>query len=482
MEVFASGANNIVNIISKYSNNNINNKELNRNLLTAIIFNYYYFKKDEKKIIKEKEVQQQLYCNFLIQEEKQIKNEKIHLSKERNIKRKEDICQKYNNEKKLLLDNYKEKKNFTKIIEPTFDCYIPVKQYSIPIEFYHNKIVSNIFEDGPGHGHSKNDHDDLEDNIQNNFNIEQSDKKVIINGDNSYNIDIPIHLCDNNNNNFFFDDDSFNEMGDKNDIKEFNGNTLLNILETDDKLLFYEDEKMDLEHKKESIYNQSNKIILPIKKANSFVNIELDKNLSKNEIVDNHYKEFSCYLSLSIYTKYIKKTNYIFLHLILMNYFELEEKINTGLDLYKDTIIITHVKKFLLQSGICTFSLYDKIIKNILNQKEDFCFENYLLFFSPIFKVGDELQSYKFKFLLNLCKNKYSEIMTQLEFDMFLNLIKGKKMCKKEIYSDLMKRFKIIYNKKYPNENQKQYYIFTHVLTILEFIIDLNCDNLSDFK
>ena len=65
MKVFAFGANSIVNIISKYKNNNINNKELNRNLLSTIIFNYYYFKKDSKQLKKQKNLQKQIYQNFL---------------------------------------------------------------------------------------------------------------------------------------------------------------------------------------------------------------------------------------------------------------------------------------------------------------------------------------------------------------------------------------------------------------------------------
>ena len=466
MEVFSSGANNIINIISKYKNNNINNKELNRNLLTSIIFNYYYFKKDEKRVKKEKEAQQQLYHNFLTQEEKQIKNEKIYISKERNIKRKEEIYRKFNEERKLMLDNYKEKKYFTSVIEPTFDCYIPIKQLSIPIEFYTNKIVPNVFGEDPHHDQAHKDNHDYYIGL-NDDNDNKTFKKEIIKGVNEYNIDIPLNLGENNDNNY---NDEFNDI-----------DNVLDILETDDKLLFYEDEKLDLKTQKESIYNKTEELILPIKEVNSLENKELDKNLSKSEILENHFKEFSSYLSLSTFTKFIKKMNYIYLHLMLMNYFDLEQKINTGLDLYKDIIIINHIKKTILQSGICSFPLYDKIIKNVSNQKEALSFENFLFFFDPIFKADEEFQSYKYKYLLNLSKNEYSELMTQLEFDMYLNLIKGKKIYDKEAYSDLMKRFKVIYKKKYSNENIRQNYIFTHVYTVIEYIIDLNYDNLSDY-
>ena len=367
-----------------------------------------------------------------------------------------------------MLDNYKEKKYFTSVIEPTFDCYIPIKQLSIPIEFYTNKTVPNIFGEGPQHDQVHKDNDDYYIGLNDdNDNDNKKFKKEIIKGVNEYKIDVPLNL-DEKENNYYNDD--------VNDI-----DNVLDILETDDKLLFYEDELLDLKTQKESIYNKTEELILPIKEVNALENKELDKNLSKSEILENHFKEFSSYLSLSTFTKFIKKMNYIYLHLMLMNYFDLEEKINTGLDLYKDIIIINHVKKMILQSGICSFPLYDKIIKNVSNQKEALSFENFLFFFDPIFKADEEFQSYKYKYLLNLSKNKYSELMTQLEFDMYLNLIKGKKIFDKEAYSDLMKRFKVIYKKKYSNENIRQYYIFTHVYTVIEYIIDLNYDNLSDY-
>ncbi len=466
MKVFAFGANSIVNIISKYKNNNINNKELNRNLLSTIIFNYYYFKKDSKKLTKEKEAQKQIYQNFLAQEEKQIKNEKIYLSKERNKIRKEEIYQKFTNERKLMLDNYKEQKHFTSIIEPTFDCYIPIKQFSIPLEFYTNKIVSKIF-----------DQEEPELKGKEEIKYNEEDVKVEnIKGLNDFNIDIPIHLCENND--MYFNDDSFSEK-EKEKKNDVNNNDLLDILKMDDKDLFYEDEKMDMKSHKSSIYKEPNKIELPIKKSNTFEDIELDKNLSKNEIVENHFKEFSSYLSFSIFTKYIKKMNYIYLHLMLMDFFELEHRINI-LILHEDIIIINHVKKCILQSGICALPLYEKIVKNISTLKDKITFEKYLEFFSPIFKASEEYQSFKYKFLLNLSRNKYSEKMTHLEFDMFLNLVKGKKIYDKETYSDLLKRFKVIYKKQYPKHNQKKYYLYRHVVTVIEFIIDLNYENLND--
>jgi hypothetical protein len=236
MKIFASGANNIVQIISEFKNKNINNKELNKNLLSSIMFNYYYFKKDSKQLKKQKNLQKQIYQNFLSTEEKQIKNEKIYLAKERNKIRRDEMFQKFMNERKLMLEGFKEKPIFTTIIEPTFDCYIPNNQFSIPLEFYTNKIVSNIFEQ---------EKDDIKEEKKNNE-INELENKDILKGINEYDINVPIHLCENNL--CFFDDDNFlnnNNEKEDNENKEF-----LDILNTNDNLLFYEDEKMDLKRKK----------------------------------------------------------------------------------------------------------------------------------------------------------------------------------------------------------------------------------------
>ena len=151
-----------------------------------------------------------------------------------------------------MLDNNKEKKYFTSVIEPTFDCYIPIKQLSIPIEFYTNKTVPNIFGEGPQHDQVHKDNDDYYIGLNDdNDNDNKKFKKEIIKGVNEYKIDVPLNL-DEKENNYYNDD--------VNDI-----DNVLDILETDDKLLFYEDELLDLKTQKESIYNKTEELILPIK-------------------------------------------------------------------------------------------------------------------------------------------------------------------------------------------------------------------------
>lgn len=458
MRIFSYQSNNIINIISKFKNRDINNKDLNKNILSSIIFNYYYFKRNTSKLKSKIEKQKQLYLNYLSQEEKQIKIEKLILTKERNKNKREELIEKFNKERKCLLNDNKKQIIFSSILENNFDYFISNKQFSIPIEFYVNKTVINFFEDD-------------NDKKKNNKIKEEESKKCIIKGKNEFNIIIPLNLCENDDN-FLINDLIHSEK--KNNYE------LINILKTEDNVLFYEDEKMDLKTIKKSVFQDINKIIKNDNESNKKLeeDFELDKNLSKNEIVENHYKEFNFYLPINIYSKYIKKMTYVYLHLMLMNYFDLENKLNNELNLYKEAIVVNHIKSIILQSGICSSQLYEKIIKNARNLKGNYSFENYLKYFNPIFQATEEFQSYKYKYLLYLSRNKYNEIMTQLEFDIFLNLVKGKIIYDKETYSDLLKRFKVIYKKQYPNDNKIYYYI--HVNAVLELIIDLNYENLAD--
>ena len=460
MKIFSYNSNNIINIITKFKNGSINNKELNKNILSSIIFNFYYFKRKTAKSTSKIEKQKKLYQNYFSQEEKQIKMQKLKLSKERNKNKKEELLLKFNKERKSLIDEYKKQSIFSSILENNFDYFIPNKQFSIPLEFYVNKTVINFF------GDENNDKKKKTNKIN-----EEESKKDIIKGKNEFNIIIPSNLCEDNDN-FFIND----LKDDENNINE-----LINILKTEDNVLFYEDEKMDLKTIKKSVFQDINKTISNSGNASDKIleeDFELDKNLSKNEIVENHYKEFNFYLPINIYSKYIKKMTYAYLHLMLMNYFDLENKLNYVLDLHKETIAINHIKSIILQSGICSSQLYEKIIKNIISLKDNYSFENYLKYFNPVFQAAEEFQSYKYKYLLYLSRNKYNEIMTQLEYDIFLNLVKGKVIYDKETYSDLIKRFKVIYKKQYPNDHKIFYY--KHVNAVIELIIDLNYENLAD--
>ena len=142
------------------------------------------------------EDQKLLFENYLYQDAKEIYNEKVMLSKEKDKLKREEMNTKFIKTRKELLENYKTIKNFSEIIEPTFDCYIPNRKISLQFEFYSNKLISYLFEP---------EHIKKENTLEIESEVFSQD---IIKGKNKYEIDIPIHYCEDIDNNCL--DENFN--------------------------------------------------------------------------------------------------------------------------------------------------------------------------------------------------------------------------------------------------------------------------------
>ena len=155
-----------------------------------------------------------------------------------------------------------------------------------------------------------------------------------------------------------------------------------------------------------------------------------------------------------------------------MHYFDLESKINSSVIVKKNIILTNYVKNLILQSGICSSNLYEKITKNVLNQKHVISFDNFLEYFEPIFKITDDNILYKYKFILNLCRNGKTQTFSNLEYDMFLNLIKSKSIFSKDIYTKIITLFKSLCKSHYPKEDSKKEFDYIHINLIIEFIIE----------
>lgn len=161
---------------------------------------------------------------------------------------------------------------------------------------------------------------------------------------------------------------------------------------------------------------------------------------------------------------------------MLMNYFDLESQIVDESELIQEKIILTYVKKKILSYGICSSKIYDAVVKNVISKNGVVNFENFLDYFNPVFKASEDYQSYKYKYLLGLSRNEFSNKIKKENFGMFLNLVKGQMIYDIETYSDLVKRLKYIFREKYPKENSKELN-FCHFYTIVEFLVDLNYGN-----
>ena len=425
MKIYSLGAKNIINIISKCQENGTLKKDMSINLLKSLIITYFFINKFSSDFKNEKKIQNELMQKYFVEEGKLKENKRIFLSKERNPYQRNKMNKKYEKERSIILNQYREKPNFITLIEPTYNSFIPNKHLSIPLEFFTKKLTNSLYLNTKDEKNKKDE--------------------FIIKGKNNFIIDIPIT---------FFEDKKILDDKEINKEKE----ELKFLLTQNDDKLFYEDEKMDM--------NKSKKIL---KTKNIKNGIFIDE-FSENN--DYYYNEFNSFLSKEIYMKYIQKMNYCYLHIMLMHYFDLESKINSSVIVKKNIILTNYVKNLILQSGICSSNLYEKITKNVLNQKHAISFDNFLEYFEPIFKITDDNILYKYKFILNLCRNGKTQTFSNLEYDMFLNLIKAKSIFNKDIYTKIITLFKSLCKSHYPKEDSKKEFDYIHINLIIEFIIE----------
>ena len=186
----------------------------------------------------------------------------------------------------------------------------------------------------------------------------------------------------------------------------------------------------------------------------------------------DRYKKFSQYLSDKSYKNYMKKMNYNYLDVMLLNFFDLHSEFQKYNFLQKEMVAMSFVKKFILNCGICNSKVYDNTIKAISTQKGTFNFENFLDCFTPILENRvDKGQTLKYKFLLSLVKNQNTQIVSMENYKVFCNLIKGKSVFEEENCKKLSKNMVESFKNKFPRENVDDFKFF-QIMTIIECLID----------
>ncbi len=161
-----------------------------------------------------------------------------------------------------------------------------------------------------------------------------------------------------------------------------------------------------------------------------------------------------------------------YLNLMLLSFFDLENEINKYYPLDTEQIALNFIKKIILSFGLCNSKIYDHVIRTILSKKGNFNFENYLDCFAPIFDASDRYQSIKYKFLLYLVKNHFSNTISFQNYQLFCELIKGKWIYEIDICDDLTNKLLKNLKIKYPRDDFINLNPL-HVITIVEFLVDM---------
>ena len=486
MEIFQLNTRYITNTLIKFQNKEIDEKLLNNNIFADLSFGYFYFqkkiKKSKEKLNKQnailqdfmkREADQELYYNNLKNKEGKDTEKREEIKAEQVRKRKELV-------NSLIQENGEV---ITKFVENSYNSYIPPKNYSVSLNNHINKDK----------GYKKYlSESDNNINFQNPVLNSKDDKIYIPYVEPPYiedeNTDVYIlhHEINNNDNNII------------ENIKKEKIDKLKSIMnDIEDDTLFYS-EKLDREEdiknaskwlsdlndggiesdfnslseerKNNKNFNLSNLFCYETKY--SFDSSDPSRIFDEIPYYGDRYKKFSEYLSDKSYKIHMKKMNYDYLDLMLLLYFDLNADFQKYNFLPKETVTLSFMKKFLLNSGICHSKMYESVMKIISSKKESFNFENFLDCLVPVLENKyDKCQTLKYRFLLNLVKNHKKQIVTMENYKEFLNLIKGKSIYDEEQHKKLSKNLVESFKSKFPNENLDNFTCF-QIMIIVEYIIE----------
>ena len=494
MEIFLNNSRHMTDLLVKFQNKEIDKNKFNTNIFLDIALNYYYFTKESKKTIKLKEYQNKIFQSFFKKETAQETQEKI-LKHQAKIKKEppEKVDAVIKKQRKDLLDNLLSNKDISIYAEHTYNSYIPPKNYSLSLNFHlsgykeFKKYLSVSGAEISYKNPSILNKDKDNDNIINAY----SEPPYIIDENN----DILI-LSKNKQNN---DNNNINNINDYDLIKESkkeNSEEIKKLINNEeDDMLFYSEKIKDDEMLKTANWlndisseeiNMNFVNLTEVRKNNKTLNndnyFEFDANYSISEfnpssIFDDiplggdRYKKFSQYLSDKCYKNYMKKMNYNYLDLMLLNYYNLKLEFKKYNFLGKETIALNYIKKKILSSGICNSKLYEHIIRAITSKKGNFDLENFLECFTPIFEASEKYQTLKYRFLLFLSKAQNSKIYSMDNYRTFCNLIKGKLIYEEDTYKRLSKNMIENFKEKYPKEFTDNFKYF-QIATIVEFLVE----------
>ena len=486
MEIFQLNTRYITNTLIKFQNKEIDEKLLNNNIFADLSFGYFYFqkkiKKSKEKLNKQnailqdfmkREADQELYYNNLKNKEGKDTEKREEIKAEQVRKRKELV-------NSLIQENGEV---ITKFVENSYNSYIPPKNYSVSLNNHINKDK----------GYKKYlSESDNKINYQNPVLNSKDDKIYIPYVEPPYiedeNTDVYIlhHEINNNDNNIIenikkekidklksimndIEDDTlfYSEKLDREeDIK--NASKWLNDL--NDGGIESDFNSLSEERKNNKNFNLSNLFCYETKY--SFDSSDPSRIFDEIPYYGDRYKKFSEYLSDKSYKIHMKKMNYDYLDLMLLLYFDLNADFQKYNFLPKETVTLSFMKKFLLNSGICHSKMYESVMKIISSKKESFNFENFLDCLVPVLENKyDKCQTLKYRFLLNLVKNHKKQIVTMENYKEFLNLIKGKSIYDEEQHKKLSKNLVESFKNKFPNGNLDNFTCF-QIMTIVEYIIE----------
>ena len=184
--------------------------------------------------------------------------------------------------------------------------------------------------------------------------------------------------------------------------------------------------------------------------------------------------------------KHVNKMSNQYIYLMHDKFKKISEKIEDAKTFICDNdmvkkFFVQKLKEYLLNIGISSKKINEKIIKFALYAKEEIDFEFFISIFDIII-MDNSKENLRFKFflLLNIIKqnDENNEILVEKQINMFFDLIECervyiRKFCEK-LGERLILRYKAIYRKKNSDKNiQDKKFIYAKLKIILESFLDV---------
>ena len=456
----------IINKITEFKNKEIKKEELNKFMLLNL-------------------------CHILKNVNKmKDKNEEIQKKQKIEIKKSLATIKSYNGEINYSPKELESNPIMKKIVNPTFESYIPISEisYSTEIQFFEKDSDKCNFNESILF--KKKEIKEIE-NEEKGIDFEEPpilffNKEKIIKMENGLNIkntqddifdiikkdDEELFINEQNDNQYkdllFYE--LINSFDEENKIDLINGDIELDFKKIES--FFYLDDiflNQRLSKRNSSgIYNNFSTISGSTSFGSRQSSFET-KMLINKEIYENEFQNF---MSFEYFNKYCERMSVDYLRYMLVIY---SNAINTSKKCYicEEKMFISIMKKFILKIGICSKNLYDKIVNCLLCNKKEICnFENFLKSFSIILKLKEENSILKYKFIMSLFRFDEEDINFK-HINIFLQLIGGKYIFDPDIYDEMSHNLIKRYDKIYCNEIGTNFR-FGNILICLESFFDKN--------
>ena len=227
--------------------------------------------------------------------------------------------------------------------------------------------------------------------------------------------------------------------------------------------------------KKQQTNDNENNLVIENKNNNSNVNNSVSNEVNKEEELKMAMDAFSDVLKPKQIKEVIYDMSYDYLRYMYHIYKKMKEKsdeIEDETSQTKSLNFINQFKAFVLDIGISDKKFYEQCIREIIYNKNELEFGEFLECFKKLINLKFDQTFLKYKFLFHITERENEEYFKKEELDNYFNLLyKCKKIYEPEIYEDIKNKLVAKYKKIFPGNSKV--YNTRKLSLVLEHFFDL---------